>query len=167
MIANILILALVTLQRLVELALAGRNTARLRAQGAVEVGAGHYPFMIALHVAWLLSLWWFAPARPISWPILAIFVLLQLGRIWVVATLGKRWTTRIIILPGAPLINRGPFRLLRHPNYTIVVGEMALLPLAFGLIWIALLFSILNAAMLAVRIRAEGKALAPLRGSDI
>ena len=155
-----LILALVTLQRLAELALARRNTRALLAEGASEVGAGHYPLIVAVHAAWLIALWLLAPDRPIVWPLVFLFVLLQGGRLWVLATLGRRWTTRIIVLPGAPLLAAGPFRYLRHPNYAIVAAEIALLPLAFGLWQAALVFSLLNAIVLAIRIRTEDRALA-------
>ena len=163
MIAAILILAFVTLQRGSELLLARRNTRVLLAAGAHEVGASHYPLIVILHVAWLATLWLLAPGRPIVWPLIGLFALLQCARLWVLATLGARWTTRIIVLPGAPLVAGGPFRLLRHPNYAVVVAEIAVLPLAFGLWWIALVFSLLNALVLAVRIRAESEALSPLR----
>lgn len=156
----IIVLAVVTLQRLGELVLAQRNTRRLLAQGAYEVGRAHYPLIVAVHAAWLATLCLLGWDRPVSLTWLAAFVVLQLLRVWVIATLGGRWTTRIIILPGAPLVRRGPYRLLSHPNYAVVVGEIAVLPLAFGLIWVAVAFSILNAAVLAVRIRAEGRALA-------
>lgn len=157
--AAVAILAFVTLQRLAELAVARRNTRRLLARGAHEAGAGHYFLIVALHGAWLAGLWWLAPGRPVIWPFAVAYFLLQPLRLWVLASLGGRWTTRIIILPGAPLVRTGPFRLLRHPNYTIVVAEIALLPLAFGLWEMALLFSLLNAAVLTVRIRAEQGAL--------
>jgi methyltransferase len=157
--AAVAILAFVTVQRLAELAIARRNTRRLLARGAYEAGAGHYPLIVALHASWLGALWWLAPGRPLIWPLVAAYFLLQPLRLWVLASLGGRWTTRIIILPGAPLVRSGPFRLLRHPNYAIVVAEIALLPLAFGLWEIALLFSLLNAAILAIRIRAEERAL--------
>jgi methyltransferase len=157
--AAVAILAFVTLQRLAELVIARRNTRRLLARGAYEVGAGHYPLIVALHGAWLAGLWWLAPGGPLIWPFVMAYFLLQPLRLWVLASLGGRWTTRIIILPGAPLVRSGPFRLLRHPNYTIVVAEIALLPLAFGLWEMALLFSLLNAAVLTVRIRAEQGAL--------
>ena len=157
--AALVILAFVTLQRLAELAIARRNTRRLLARGAYEVGAGHYLLIVALHGLWLAALWWLAPGRPIVWPFVAAYFLLQPPRLWVLASLGGRWTTRIIILPGAPLVRSGPFRLLRHPNYAIVVAEIALLPLAFGLWEMAVVFSLLNAAALAIRIRAEEKAL--------
>ena len=161
MTAAILILALVTLQRLGELVVARRNMRALLARGAYEVGAGHYPLIVAVHALWLASLWWLAPGRPIAWSLIGLFVLLQAGRFWVLATLGPRWTTRIIVLPGAPLVTGGPFRFVRHPNYLVVAGEIAVLPLAFGLWQVALAFSLLNAAVLAVRIRAEEQALRP------
>jgi methyltransferase len=159
MIAAIVILSLVTVQRLVELAIARLHTRALLARGAHEVGAGHYPLIVAVHTAWLASLWLLAPGRPIIWPLIGLFVMLQCLRLWVLATLGERWTTRIIVLPGAPLVTSGPYRWLRHPNYVVVVGEIALLPLAFGLVWVALAFSLLNAAVLTIRIRAESGAL--------
>ncbi len=157
--AALVILALVTAQRLAELIVASRHTRALLARGAYEVGAGHYPLIVAVHAAWLAALWWLAPGRPVLWPLIGLFVLLQGARLWVLATLGERWTTRIIVLPGAPLVARGPFRFVRHPNYWIVAAEIALLPLAFGLWSVALIFSLLNAAVLTVRIRAEEKAL--------
>jgi methyltransferase len=161
--AAIVILALVTAQRLVELVIARRNTRALLARGAVEVGRGHYPLIVALHTGWLLSLWLLAPGRPIQWGFVILFVLLQCGRLWVLATLGRRWTTRIIVLPDEPLVTAGPFRWVSHPNYLVVVGEIAALPLAFGLTWVALVFSLLNAAVLAIRIKAESAALARSR----
>lgn len=154
-----IILALVTLQRLAELIVARRNTRALLARGAYEAAPGHYPLIVAVHVGWLLTLFWLAPGKPISWPLMALFLLLQAGRLWVLATLGERWTTRIIVLPGAPLVAKGPFRFVQHPNYLIVAAEIAVLPLAFGLWEVALLFSSLNAAVLVIRIRAEEKAL--------
>lgn len=159
---SIAVLVLVTLQRLGELVLANRNTTRLKAKGAVEVGAGHYPLIVALHAAWLAGLWLLAWDRPVLLGWLLVFVVLQALRVWVIASLGGRWTTRIIILPQAPLVRRGPYRLLSHPNYVVVVGEIAVLPLAFGLPVFALVFSILNALVLTVRIRAEGAALRAL-----
>jgi methyltransferase len=159
----VVILALVTLQRLGELWLSNRNTQRLLAQGAQEVGRAHYPLIVAVHTLWLATLWWLAPGRPVDGFWLALFVLLQVARIWVLATLGPRWTTRIIVLPDAPLVLKGPYRFVNHPNYVIVVGEIAVLPLVFGLWPLALVFSLLNAAVLAVRIREENRALGRLR----
>lgn len=163
--APIIILALVTLQRLGELVLARRNTRRLLAAGAHEASPGHYPAIVAVHALWLASLWWLAPGRAIDWLLIGLFALFQLGRLWVIATLGRRWTTRIIILPGEPLVARGPFRFVRHPNYWIVAGEIALVPCAFGLWEAALVFSLANAAVLHVRIRAEEKAMASAAAS--
>lgn len=153
------IMAFVTLQRLSELIIARRNTTRLLAAGAHEVGASHYPIMVAMHTAWLVALWLTVGDRDVSMPLLIVFVFLQLMRIWVLATLGSRWTTRIIVTQDAALVKKGPFRFLRHPNYAVVTAEIAVLPLAFGLIWIAALFTLLNAAMLYVRIGAENRAL--------
>jgi methyltransferase len=160
---SILLLALVTLQRLGELALAERNTRRLKALGAVEVAPGHYPLIVGLHAAWLGGLWLLAWNRPLHPAWLGVFLVLQAGRLWVLSSLRERWTTRIIVLPGAPLVRRGPYRFLSHPNYLVVAGEILALPLSFGLLVYGLVFSVLNAAVLAVRIRAESGAL---RASD-
>ena len=157
-----LILALVTLQRLGELMLAERNTRRLLAQGAHEVGRAHYPFIVAVHAGWLAALWWLAPANPIQAVPLLLFLALQAARVWIVASLGQRWTTRIIILPGARLVRAGPYRWVKHPNYWVVASEIALLPLAFGLAGVAIVFTLLNAAVLLVRVREENRALAAL-----
>ena len=156
---GVIILALVTLQRIGELWLSNRNTRALLAKGAVEHGRSHYPWIVAVHVLWLAVLWAVVPGRPVEGFWLATFVLLQVARIWVLATLGPRWTTRIIAAPGEPLIKRGPYRWLDHPNYVIVAGEVAALPLVFGFWDLAILFSLLNAAALSVRIREENKAL--------
>ncbi len=160
MILSLIVLGLVTLQRLGELVLARRNTARLMARGAVEIGARHYPLIVALHAAWLIGLWLLAWNRQVQWPWLALFILLQGLRVWVIATLGERWTTRIISLPGAPLVRRGPYRFVSHPNYLVVCAEIAVLPLAFGLTMFAVVFFILNCLVLTVRLRAENAALA-------
>ena len=156
----VIVLALVTAQRLGELVLSRRNTARLMARGAVEVAPGHYPAIVLLHTAWLAGLWWLAWDRPVSLPWLAVFVALQAARLWVLASLGGRWTTRIVVVPGEALVRTGPYRFMAHPNYAVVAGEIAVLPLAFGLPWYALAFTVLNAAVLALRIRAENRALA-------
>jgi methyltransferase len=156
------ILGLVTLQRLGELVLSRRNTERLLAQGAREAASGHYPLIVALHAAWLVGLWYLAVWQPgvgVSWAWLAVFVILQGLRVWVIATLGPRWTTRIIVLPGAPLVREGPFRFVSHPNYCIVAAEILVLPLCFGLVWYGIVFSVLNALVLWIRIRAEEAAL--------
>jgi len=156
---SIALLAFVTLQRLVELPIAHANRKRLLAAGGYEVGAGHYPLLVAVHAAWLASLWWLAPGRPIHLPFFALFVLVEFGRIWVLRTLGRRWTTRIIVVPGENLVASGPYRFADHPNYLVVIGEIAVLPLVFGLWQVAAIFSLLNAAVLTVRIRTENAAL--------
>ena len=155
-----IVLGFVIGQRLGELWLARRNTLRLRNQGAVEVGAAHYPLFILLHAAWIIAIAVVVPLdAPANLPLLAIFLLLQLGRIWVIASLGRYWTTRIISLPGAKLVRSGPFRLIRHPNYLIVAAEIAILPLVFGAWQLAAIFSLLNASLILHRIRVEDEAL--------
>jgi methyltransferase len=156
---NVVILALVTIERLAELWLANRNTKRLLAEGAREHGAGHYLLIVALHASWLAALWWLAPTQPIEPLWLALFFLIEIGRLWVLATLGERWTTRIIVLPDAPLVRRGPYRFVDHPNYLVVTAEILVLPLAFGLWRTALLFSAINAILLTIRIHTENGAL--------
>ncbi len=162
----VFLLALVTAERLGELCLARRNTKALLASGAFEVAPRHYPLIVSLHALWLAGLWVFGWANPINLPWLVIFLALQALRGWVLATLGRRWTTRIIILPGAPLVATGPYRLLSHPNYLVVIGEIAVLPLCLGLPWFALVFTAANIAILTIRIRAENAALAGCRHGD-
>ena len=159
------LLALVTLQRVGELFLARYNTTRLKARGAFEVAPGHYPLIVLLHAAWLIGLWWLAWNRPLYLWLGVAFLAVEGLRVWTLMSLGDRWTTRIIILPGAPLVRRGPYRFIPHPNYTVVCAEILLLPLCFGLWIYAAVFTALNAAILFVRIRAENAALAKLRPS--
>lgn len=155
----VLLLGLVTLERLGELWLARRNTARLIERGAVEVAAAHYGLIVLLHAVWLGGLWGIGWARPVSVPWLGVFLVLQGMRVWVLSSLGPRWTTRVIILPGAPLVSHGPYRYFSHPNYMVVIGEIAVLPLCLGLPWYALIFSVANGLVLTIRIRAENAAL--------
>ena len=162
---GIAILLFVTAQRLGELLLARRNTRRLLARGGHEAGRAHYPVMVALHGAWLMSLWVLGWNRPVNLILVGLFAVMQVLRVWVIASLGGRWTTRIIVLRGTPLVAKGPFRFVRHPNYCIVTAEIALVPLAFGLPVTAIVFSALNAAMLTVRIACENRALALAGGS--
>lgn len=159
----VILLALVTLERLAELWLARRNTKALMAAGALEFAPGHYPLIVLLHAAWLAGLWLLGWDHSLNLGWLVIFLLLQVLRVWVLATLGPRWTTRIIVQPGLPLVAKGPYRWISHPNYVVVVGEIAVLPLCLGLPWYALAFSIANAAVLTIRIRAENAALIGLR----
>lgn len=157
-----LFVALVALQRLAELAYAKRNETRLRRLGGVEHGRRHYPLFVLLHGGWLAALVLLVPPDAVpNWPLIGVFVCLQLGRVWVIASLGRYWTTRVITLPGAPLVRSGPYRWLRHPNYLLVMAEIAVLPLAFGALGIASVFTIANAGLLWHRIRVENQALAP------
>ncbi len=154
------IVAIVALLRVAELLYAQRNTRRLRARGGVEIAPEQYPWFVALHAAWLGSLLLFIPANALpNLSLLAIFVLAQVARVWIITTLGVFWTTRVITLPGAPLVRRGPYRFMRHPNYAVVCIELAVLPLAFGAWMIALIFTCANAALLAWRVSAEDAAL--------
>jgi methyltransferase len=160
-----ILLAYLTVQRLAELRWAKGNEARLMASGGIEYGHSHLPLMILLHAAWMAGLWLLAYDRPVDPVFLALFVVLQMARFWVLATLGRRWTIRVIVVPGEQLVARGPYRLSRHPNYAVVTGEIAVVPLALGLPAYALIFSVLNAGMLAIRITAENAAL--LRASQL
>jgi methyltransferase len=155
------ILALVAVQRLSELVLAESNTQRLLAEGGREVGRRHYPLFIALHGSWLFAIAMTTPlATEPNWLLIAVFVVLQLLRVWVVAALGRYWTTRVITVDGSPLVRSGPFRFARHPNYLIVTAEVAVLPVAFADWPVAIVWSIANAALLFYRIRVEDRALA-------
>jgi methyltransferase len=167
-VAITVILALVVVQRLVELVYAERNTRALLARGAIEVGRAHYPFIVVLHVLWLATIVFMLPAHAtINWLALGVFLILQGGRIWVITTLGPYWTTRIITLDGAPLVRSGPYRFVRHPNYLIVAAEIAVLPLVFGEYAVCLVFSALNAALLFWRIRQEDAALSVRRTAGL
>jgi methyltransferase len=157
------LLGLVTAQRAAELVLSNRNTRRLKARGAFEVAPGHYPLMVAMHAAWLVSLFVFGHDQPLNVIALIVYLFLQILRFWVMRTLGARWTTRIIVLPGEPLVSAGPYRYLTHPNYAVVAGEIAVLPLVLGLPWVAVVFTMLNAGILFIRIRAENRALEAAR----
>jgi methyltransferase len=158
-----LILTLVTLQRAGELVVSRHNTRKLLARGAMELAPGHYPLVVAVHAAWLVSLWIFGRHHPVNAVALAVYLVVQVFRFWVLWTLGSRWTTRIIVLPGEPLVSAGPYRYLSHPNYAVVIAEIAVLPLALYLPWLAVIFTVLNAGVLAIRIRAENRALAASR----
>lgn len=154
------VMALVVIQRLGELVIAGRNTRRLLARGGREIGAGHYPVMVAMHASWLAAIAFTTPVdtQP-DRTLLAAYLVLQFARVWVIVTLGEYWTTRVITVDDAPLVAKGPFRFVRHPNYLIVTAEIALLPLAFHNIWVAVIFTVLNQLMLRHRIRVEQAAL--------
>ncbi|WP_199614319.1 isoprenylcysteine carboxyl methyltransferase family protein [Paenibacillus alkalitolerans] len=151
-------------QRLLELRLAKRNAIRIRGIGGYEIGADHYKYLVLLHAAFFLSLLTeFSLRRPFFslWMLVpsAIFILLQAARIWCIRSLGIHWNTRIFIVPGAPLVRRGPYRFLRHPNYAVVTLELLFLPLIFGCYWSAALFPVLNMIVLKRRISLEEQAL--------
>ena len=154
------LLAFLTAQRIAELWWVRQNERRLFAAGGVEYGRAHLPLMVLLHAVWIVGMWVLAYDRPVNLFFLTLVVLLQIARFWVLISLGRRWTIRIIVVPGERLVARGPYRFLRHPNYAVVTGEIAAVPLAIGLPVYALVFSILNAAVLAIRVPAEDAALA-------
>lgn len=162
------VVALVALERLAELVVSKRNAAWSLAQGGVETGRGHYPAMVLLHtgflVAMLVEAWVRRPdvAPALAWTMLLLVVASQALRWWCIATLGRRWNTRVIVVPGLALVRSGPYRLLPHPNYVAVVVEGLALPLVHGCWWTAIGFTVLNAALLRVRIRVEAAALATL-----
>ena len=160
---------LVAAQRLFELVIARRNERRARARGAVERGRGHYPLIVALHTLWLVSTLveglLRGPDLPVFWPVpLALFLLVQPLRYWALFSLGGRWNTIVLIVPGEKPVRRGPYKYLDHPNYVVVVVEILTFTLIFGAWVTALVFTILNAAILSVRIREENRALAELSG---
>lgn len=156
---------LVVAQRLLELRVAKRNEAWARQRGAVEHGAGHYPLFFVLHTGWLLAwpveAWLGGPHLAAGWPVaLAAFALAQGLRYWAITSLGLRWNTRILVLPGEPRLRRGPYRFVPHPNYVAVIIELLAVPLCFGAWWTAAVVSGLNLALLlGVRIPAEVRAL--------
>lgn len=154
------LLAFVTAQRIAELWWAKQNERRLFAAGGIEFGRSHLFLIVLLHAACIIGLWTLGYDRAINLFFLVVVVLLQIARFWVLFTLGRRWTIRIIAVPGETLVARGPYRFLRHPNYAVVTGEFAALPLALGLPIFAFVFTILNAVVLAIRIPEENAALA-------
>jgi methyltransferase len=165
----VLAVALVAVQRLLELVLARRNERRVRACGAVERGQRHYLLIVALHTLWIVSTlvegFLRGPELPVFWPVpLALFLLVQPLRYWAIFSLGERWNTKILVLPGEKPIRRGPYRYLGHPNYVVVVVEILTFPLIFGAWITALVFTVLNAVVLSVRIRAENRALSEFSG---
>lgn len=154
-----LLLAYLTVQRLGELWWATQNERRLFKAGGIEYGRNHLLLIVLVHAAWMVGLWALAYDRPIEPGFFVLFIVVQIARFWVLFTLGRRWTIRIIVVPGELLVARGPYRFLRHPNYAVVTAEIALVPLALGLPIYALVFSMLNAGVLAIRIPAENAAL--------
>ncbi len=154
----------IALLRAAELIHSHRNARRLLAMGGQAFGDRHYPAIVGLHAGWLIALWWTGGliSQP-DWLLFAFFVLLEAARFWVIATLGRFWTTRVITVPGAPLVRSGPFQWVRHPNYLIVALEVPLLLFAFAAPGLAALFGAGNILLLAHRIRVEEDALRPRR----
>jgi methyltransferase len=160
---NLTILSLVVIQRLAELFIAKRNTDRLLNNGGVEISSGHYPLIVAFHAIWLGGLWYLVWGHEVQWPWAFAYLVLQAARGWIIAALGSRWTTRIIIVPGETLSTSGPYKYFRHPNYMIVAAEIFILPMVFGLWFYALVMGCINLGVLYWRIREEEAALKPLR----
>ena len=156
------ILAVLITQRVMELVIAKRNTRHLLANGGREVGASHYPFMLTLHTSWLIALviWVLAYPPHMNMTLVLIYAALLGLRAWAITSLGPFWTTRIITIPNLPLVRRGPYKFVKHPNYMVVALEIAVVPLMLDAWALAVIFSALNAAMLWVRISAENKVLA-------
>ena len=160
---------LVAVQRLLELWYSRRNERRLRARGAVERGSGHFPAMVAIHTLWLVSTLveglLRGPEPPVWWPVpLAAFLLVQPLRYWAILTLGVNWNVRVLVVPGGKLVKNGPYRYFPHPNYVVVAVEVLTFPLIFGAWITAVVFSLLNAALLYLRIRTENRALKEVSG---
>ncbi|MBS2938398.1 isoprenylcysteine carboxyl methyltransferase family protein [Nocardioides sp. J2M5] len=172
MVAFTVLVALVGLERVAELVVSVRNAAWSRERGGVETGQGHYPFMVVLHtgllVGALVEAWVRRPDVPsaLAWSMLALVVASQALRWWCIATLGRRWNTRVIVVPGLAPVRSGPYRLVPHPNYVAVVVEGVALPLVHAAWTTAIVFTVLNAGLLAVRIRTEDAALASLPRED-
>jgi methyltransferase len=164
----LILLVAIGVERLAELVLAQRNLAWSRARGGIEIGAGHYPVMVALHLALLVGCVVevavmqrpFIPA--LGWPMLALVVAAQGLRWWCITTLGRQWNTRVVVIPGAPRIDGGPYRWISHPNYVAVAIEGLALPLVHSAWVTALAFTTLNAALLSTRVSVENSALARL-----
>jgi methyltransferase len=162
------LIAIVAVERLIELAVSKRNLRWSRAHGGVEFGHSHYPFMVVLHVfllaGSLIEVWvWRRPLIPaLSWTMLVLVIGSQVLRWWCIATLGRRWNTLVVIVPGMPKVTRGPYRWLAHPNYIAVVIEGVALPMV-GFAWAtAVIFTLLNIPLLRTRLRVENEALAKL-----
>ena len=168
MIWYVLLVAAVACERVAELVVSNRNLAWSRSRGGIEFGAGHYPAMVMLHTGLLVGcladvIWLHRPFLPsLGWPMLAIVVAAQALRWWCITTLGRQWNTRVVVVPGAPRVAGGPYRLIPHPNYVAVIAEGVALPLVHTAWITALVFTVLNAALLSTRITTENNALARL-----
>lgn len=155
-----LFLLYVIAERLIELPIATRNTKRLKGQGGIEHSPHHYPLIVAVHTLWILAMVVFGYDNMVSTFWLVVYAVLQILRVYILGTLGKRWTTRIIVLPGEAKVTKGPFALVPHPNYLLVIAEIMVAPLVLGLWEVAAIFGALNAGVLVIRISAEERAWA-------
>ncbi|MBP3952589.1 isoprenylcysteine carboxyl methyltransferase family protein [Bacillus suaedae] len=171
MIAIYIFITIVIAQRMAEVMIANRNAKWIVSQGGYEVGRDHYKYIVMVHSLFFIALlievslsrntattWAIAP--------LIVFLIAQVGRVWALSSLGRFWNTRIMILPGAKVIAKGPYRFLRHPNYVIVITELAVLPLIFQAYWTAIIFTVINALILSVRIKKEEQALQEVTNYD-
>ncbi len=155
-----IIITLFITQRLIELFIAGRNEKWLLSNGAVEYGKRHYPYIVLLHTCYVISVFCeynFFSEKDISYPFLLVFICLLTAKIWVISSLGHYWNTKIFRIPGKTPVQTGAYKYFKHPNYILVVGEIAIFPLIFHLYYTAVIFSLLNAVMLSVRIKTENK----------
>ncbi|WP_183577889.1 isoprenylcysteine carboxyl methyltransferase family protein [Mucilaginibacter sp. X5P1] len=147
-------------QRLSELYVARRNEKWLRSQGAIEYGKNHYPYIVALHTLFIISIiaeYILRPGLSMDYVFLLLFILLLAFKFWALSSLGKYWNTKIFRVPGSGPVKKGPYKLFKHPNYFIVICEIVIIPMVFHLYYTALIFTVLNAIMLTVRIRVENK----------
>jgi len=161
MTATFLFIAFLIAQRLSELVIARKNTVRLLARGAKEFAPEHYPLIVAVHSLWIVAIAVLGWDQALNFSWLVVYLVLQGFRIWILSSLGARWTTRIIIL-NEPLVARGPYKYIKHPNYVLVVAEIIAAPMVLGLFSVAIVFSLLNAIVLYIRIKVENKALATI-----
>ncbi|HEY0246338.1 MAG TPA: isoprenylcysteine carboxylmethyltransferase family protein [Mucilaginibacter sp.] len=156
----ILFISFLIVQRLSELLIAGRNEKWLLSQGAVEYGQSHYPYIVAMHTLFIISIiteYILRPNTPIDYLFLGLFILVLLFKFWALSSLGKYWNTKIYRIPGVYPVKKGPYKIFKHPNYGEVICEIAIIPLVFHLYYTAIIFTVLNAIMLSVRIKVENK----------
>jgi len=160
------VFGIVVIQRLIELIISKQNEKWLLSKGAVEYGASHYKYIVIMHTCFFLSLLLefnisdrYKELNILNYTFLVFFILLQFGRVWVLASLGKFWNTKIFRIRGVELVKKGPYKFFKHPNYIVVIFEILILPLIFDLYYTAIIFTVLNGLMLSVRIKEENKAL--------
>ena len=156
----IIFLGYIVFERLIELPIANRNTKRLKALGGVEHSPGHYPLIVAVHTGWIIAMVWWGHNNPVNFVWLGVYAVLQALRVYIIGTLGQRWTTRIIVVPDEEKVAKGPFAVLPHPNYLLVIAEILIAPLVLELWEVAAIFGALNAMVLTIRISAEERAWA-------